>query len=468
MALRLYNTLTRQKELFKPLVEGKVSMYVCGPTVYADAHIGHAMAAIVFDMVRRYLIYQGYEVRYATNFTDVDDKIIRRAHETGQDPIEMANYYSEKYLRHLQDLQVMPADIYPKVSETMGQIIGVIEDLGEGGYAYPLDGDVYFRVTQDGDYGKLSGRKLEEALSGTRIEEDARKQHPADFALWKAAKPGEPAWDSPWGPGRPGWHIECSAMCLHHLGEQIDIHGGGNDLIFPHHENEIAQSESLTGKPFSTYWMHNGMLQLAGEKMSKSLGNLITIDAFLKDHSSDAFRMLIFSGHYRKPVAFTNETIESAERALARLRGALRPAQGDQSTGEAVDTLREATETARSHFIEAMDDDFNTSMAQAVLFELVRAINSGREAGVTGPFYEAAQRTLHELAGILGLTLEAAVVEGGNDMAAKPFIDLLLQVRTDLRTAKQWAAADKIRNQLKELGVVMEDTPTGTVWRFEE
>ncbi|MDQ3249538.1 MAG: class I tRNA ligase family protein, partial [Chloroflexota bacterium] len=299
-------------------------------------------------------------------------------------------------------------------------------------------------------------------------EEDLRKENPGDFALWKSAKPGEPAWDSPWGKGRPGWHIECSAMCLHHLGEQIDIHGGGNDLIFPHHENEIAQSESLTGKPFSTYWMHNGMLQLAGEKMSKSLGNLITIDAFLKDHSSDAFRMLIFSGHYRKPVAFTNETIESAERALARLRGALRPAQGDQSTGEMVDTLREATETARSHFIEAMDDDFNTSMAQAVLFELVRAINSGREAGVTGPFYEAAQRTLHELAGILGLTLEVAVVEGGNDMAAKPFIDLLLQVRTDLRTAKQWAAADKIRNQLKELGVVMEDTPTGTVWRFEE
>ncbi len=330
MALRIYNTLTRQKEEFKTIEEGKVRMYVCGPTVYADAHIGHAMAAIVFDMVRRYLIYKGYEVRYATNFTDVDDKIIRRANETGQDPIALANHYSEKYLRHLADLHVMPADVYPRVSNSMEQIVRLIQELGEGGYAYPLDGDVYFRVNKDADYGKLSGRKLEDALSGTRVEEDARKEHPGDFALWKAAKPGEPAWESPWGPGRPGWHIECSAMCLHHLGEQIDIHGGGNDLIFPHHENEIAQSESLTGKPFSTYWMHNGMLQLAGEKMSKSLGNLITIDAFLKDHSSDAFRMLIFSGHYRKPVVFNNETLESAERALARLRSGLRPAQGRQ------------------------------------------------------------------------------------------------------------------------------------------
>lgn len=468
MALRIYNTLTRQKEEFKTIEEGKVRMYVCGPTVYADAHIGHAMAAIVFDMVRRYLIYKDYEVRYATNFTDVDDKIIRRANETGQDPIALANYYSEKYLRHLADLHVMPADVYPRVSNTMEQIVQVIQELGEAGFAYPLDGDVYFRVNKDADYGKLSGRKLEDALSGTRVEEDARKEHPGDFALWKAAKPGEPAWESPWGPGRPGWHIECSAMCLHHLGEQIDIHGGGNDLIFPHHENEIAQSESLTGKPFSTYWMHNGMLQLAGEKMSKSLGNLITIDAFLKDHSSDAFRMLIFSGHYRKPVVFNNETLESAERALARLRSGLRPSKGDKSVGPEADLVREAAENARAAFIEAMDDDFNTSMGQAALFELVRAINTGRDAGVAGPFYEAAQRTLHELAGIFGITLDEPVSDAGHDMAAKPFIDLLVEVRGDMRTGKQWAAADKIRNKLKEMGVVMEDTPEGTVWRFEE
>ncbi|MCX6044604.1 MAG: cysteine--tRNA ligase [Chloroflexi bacterium] len=468
MALRIYNTLTRQDEEFKTLEEGKVRMYVCGPTVYANAHIGHAMAAIVFDMVRRYLIYKGYEVRYATNFTDVDDKIIRRANETGQDPIAMANHYSEEYLRHLRDLNVMPADIYPKVSEEMGEIIHVIEGLGEEGYAYPIDGDVYFRVTKDADYGKLSQRKLDEALSGTRKEEDLRKEHPGDFALWKSAKPGEPAWDSPWGKGRPGWHIECSAMCLHHLGEQIDIHGGGNDLIFPHHENEIAQSESLTGKPFATYWMHNGMLQLAGEKMSKSLGNLITIDDFLKGHSSDAFRMLIFSGHYRKPVVFNQETVESAERALTRLRGGLRPAKGNKSTGEEVDALREATEKARASFIEAMDADFNTSSAQATLFELVRAINTAREANVAGPFYEAAQRTLHELGGVLGLTLEEPASDTGRDIAAKPFIDLLVEVRGDMRIAKQWAAADKIRNKLKEVGVVMDDTPEGTTWRFEE
>jgi len=468
MALRIYNTLTRQEEEFKTIEEGKVRMYVCGPTVYANAHIGHAMAAIVFDMVRRYLIYKGYDVRYATNFTDVDDKIIRRANETKQDPIQMANFYSEEYLRHLRDLNVMPADVYPKVSEEMGEIIKVIQGLGEEGYAYPVDGDVYFRVTKDADYGKLSQRKLEEALSGTRVEEDTRKEHPGDFALWKSAKPGEPAWPSPWGPGRPGWHIECSAMCLHHLGEQIDIHGGGNDLIFPHHENEIAQSESLTGKRFASYWMHNGMLQLAGEKMSKSLGNLITIDDFLKKHSSDAFRMLIFSGHYRKPVVFNDETVEAAERALVRLRGGLRPSKGNKSTGEEADAVREAAEKARASFIDAMDADFNTSSAQAAMFELVRAINTGREAGVTGPFYEAAQRTLRELGGVLGLTLEEPASEAAVDVAAKPFIDLLVEVRGDMRTAKQWAAADKIRNKLKELGVVMEDTPDGTSWRFEE
>jgi cysteinyl-tRNA synthetase len=468
MSLRLYNTLTRQKEEFKTLEAGKVRMYVCGPTVYADAHIGHAMAAIVFDMIRRYLIYRGYQVRYATNFTDVDDKIIRRANETGQDPIQMANHFANKYLHHLGDLNVMPADIYPKVSETMPQIIEFIQGLGEAGYAYELEGDVYFRVNKDSDYGRLSQRKLEEAMTGTRVEEDMRKEHAGDFALWKSAKPGEPAWESPWGGGRPGWHIECSAMCLHHLGEQIDIHGGGNDLIFPHHENEIAQSESLTGKSFATYWMHNGMLQLSGEKMSKSLGNLITIDQFLKDHSSDAFRLLIYSGHYRKPVAFTNESIEGAERALARLLSGLRPSKGGKSTGDEADALRLAAENARASFIEAMDDDFNSSSGLAAMFELVRAINTGRDAGVSGPFYDAAQSTLRELGAVFGLQLAEAVSETSQDVAAKPFIDLLVELRGDMRTAKQWAAADKIRNKLKELGILLEDTPEGTVWRFGE
>ena len=469
MALRIYNTLTRTEEEFVTLEPGKVSMYVCGPTVYSDAHVGHAMAAIVFDMVRRYLMYRGYEVRYVTNFTDVDDKIIRRASQTGQDPIELANHYAEEYLRHLSDLNVLPADIYPRVSSEIDEIVRFIQELGEMGYAYEVDGDVYFRVTKDPDYGKLSRRTLDEAMSGTRIGEDERKENVADFALWKSAKPGEPAWDSPWGPGRPGWHIECSAMCLHHLGETIDIHGGGNDLVFPHHENEIAQSESLTGKILARYWMHNGMLQLAGEKMSKSLGNLITIDEFLSKYSPDVLRMLIFTGHYRKPVVFNDETLAAAERSLQRLRGGLRPAVGNKSTGPEADTLREAIENAREAFMKAMDDDFNTASAIAALFELVRAINIARDAGVSGPFYEASQRTLRELAGVLGLTLGGSPAESGsNNVAAKPFIELLISVRADLRNAKQWALADKVRDSLKELGVTLEDAPDGTKWRYQE
>ncbi|MCB0104843.1 MAG: cysteine--tRNA ligase, partial [Caldilineaceae bacterium] len=271
MTLQIYNTLTRKKEAFQTIEPNKVRMYVCGPTVYADAHIGHAMAAVVFDMIRRYLSYREYEVRYVTNFTDVDDKIIRRANESGQDPIALATHYADEYLRHLNDLNVMPADVYPKVSETMREIIDMTAKLIDQGYAYELDGDVYFRVQQDDDYGKLSHRNLSEALSGTRVEEDQRKEHPGDFALWKSAKPGEPSWPSPWGDGRPGWHIECSAMSLRHLGEQIDIHGGGNDLIFPHHENEIAQSRCSCGGHFAAHWFHITHLLVDGGKMSKSL-----------------------------------------------------------------------------------------------------------------------------------------------------------------------------------------------------
>ncbi len=465
--LQIYSTLTRQTQPFVPLEEGKVRMYVCGPTVYADAHIGHAMSAIVFDMIRRYLQFRGYAVTYVTNFTDVDDKIIVRANAVGRDPFELANFYAEKYLAHLADLNVMPADEYPRVTNEIPNIIRVIGELGETGYAYENEGSVYFRVERDDDYGKLSRRTQEAALTGTRVESDERKENVADFALWKAAKAGEPSWPSPWGDGRPGWHIECSAMCLSQLGESIDIHGGGNDLIFPHHENEIAQSESLTGKPFAQVWMHHGMLQLAGEKMSKSLGNLITIDDFLRAHSPDALRLLIFSGHYRKPVVYNDETIESAERSIARLRSALRPATGNASVGEDADSLREATENARVAFTEAMDDDFNTASALAVLFELVRAINTGRAAGVSGPFFDVAQRALRQLAGVLGLALPAEVA-GGDQMTAKPFIDLLVQVRADLRAAKQWALSDKIRDSLGTLAVVLEDGPTGTTWRYEE
>ena len=468
MTLNIYNTLTRRRERFESVEEGRVRMYVCGPTVYADAHIGHAMSAIVFDMIRRYLEYIGYEVIYVTNFTDVDDKIIVRAQETDQDPFELAQFYTDKYLKHLSDLNIKPADTYPRVTSEISNIVRTIGDLGEAEYAYEMDGSVYFRVDKDDDYGKLSRRRQEEAITGTRVETDERKENAADFALWKGAKEGEPFWDSPWGPGRPGWHIECSVMCLHHLGETIDIHGGGNDLIFPHHENEIAQSESLTGKPFATYWVHNGMLQLSGEKMSKSLGNLVTIDNFLQQYSADALRMLIFSGHYRKPVAYTDESIAASVRSTARLRGGLRPATGTMAVGEEATTLREVTEAVRSGFRQVMDDDFNTSAALAHLFELVRAINTARAAGISGPFFQAAQDTLRELAGILGLSLADSDSSEGNALAAKPFIDLLVSVRTELRQEKQWAMADKVRDGLAALSVQLEDSQNGTNWRIED
>ncbi len=468
MALSIYNTLSRKREPFQTAEEGRVRMYVCGPTVYADAHIGHAMSAIVFDMIRRYLEYIGYEVTYVTNFTDVDDKIIVRAKETGQDPFQLAQFYTDKYLMHLSDLNIKPADTYPRVTNEISNIIRTIGELGETNYAYEMDGSVYFRVQNDDDYGKLSRRRQEDAVAGTRVDSDERKENAADFALWKAAKAGEPAWESPWGPGRPGWHIECSVMCLHHLGETIDIHGGGNDLIFPHHENEIAQSESLTGKPFARYWVHNGMLQLSGEKMSKSVGNLVTIDEFLQRYSADALRLLVFTAHYRKPVAYTEESIAAAERSAARLRGGLRPASGTVTVGESAENLRETAEAARSGFRVAMDDDLNTSAALAQLFELVRAINSARAAGVSGPFFQAAQETLRELAGVLGLSLSDAGESQGDSLAAKEFIDLLVSLRTELRQEKQWALADKVREGLASLSVYLEDTPDGTVWRFED
>ena len=468
MTLHIYNSLERQREPFETVEEGRVRMYVCGPTVYADAHIGHAMSAIVFDMIRRYLEYVGYDVTYVTNFTDVDDKIIVRANETGQDPFQLAQFYTDKYLTHLSDLNIKSADTYPRVTNEITNIIRAIQNLGEVDCAYEMDGSVYFRVEKYGDYGKLSRRLLKDAVAGTRVDADERKENAADFALWKAAKPGEPSWDSPWGPGRPGWHIECSVMCLHHLGEMIDIHGGGNDLVFPHHENEIAQSESLTGKPFARYWMHNGMVQLSGEKMSKSLGNLITIDSFLQRHSADALRMLIFTGHYRKPVGYTEESIAAAERSVARLRGGLRPVNGTVSVGEEANSLREAAEAARAGFRQVMDDDFNTSAGLAHLFELVRSINTARTAGVGGPFFQAAQETLRELAGVLGLTLIDASGAEGDGLGAKAFVDLLVSVRNDLRQEKQWALADNVRDGLAALSVFLEDTPEGTVWRIEE
>ncbi|WP_322507937.1 cysteine--tRNA ligase [Anaerolinea sp.] len=468
MALKIYNTLTRKKEPFETLEPGKVRMYVCGPTVYNKAHVGHAMSALVFDIIRRYLEYRGYQVKHAMNYTDVDDKIILRASQLSMDPFALAETYIQEYRKNLEDLNVLPATINPRATQEIDQIISIIQGLIEKGYAYPApNGDVYFRVTRDEDYGRLSGRKLDEMQAGARIEVGEQKEHPMDFALWKAAKPGEPAWDSPWGKGRPGWHIECSAMNLHHLGEQIDIHGGGNDLIFPHHENEIAQSESYTGKPFARYWVHNGMLQFGGEKMSKSLGNLVTIEEFLARHDADVLRLMVLNSGYRAPLTFNDEVIEQTERALERLKSALRPALPGAAgiSAEAVKALEEQARAARAGFEEAMDDDFNTAGALSHLFELVRAINSARTEGATDEQLRAGQDVLRELAGVLGLRLR---MEEEKPQEAAPFIDLLIEVRTELRKQKLWALSDLIRDRLAALGVTLEDTREGTTWRYQK
>ncbi len=468
MTLRIYNTLSRTKEKFETLEPGVVRMYVCGPTVYDKAHVGHAMSALVFDIIRRYLEYKGYRVLHVMNYTDVDDKIILRAQRENRDPMDLAEQYMREFDRHLEDLNILPATFKPRATHEIDQIIDMVQGLIDKGHAYVVDGDVYFRVTSDDDYGKLSGRKLEDMQAGFRIDVDDRKVSPMDFALWKASKPGEPAWDSPWGPGRPGWHIECSAMNLAHLGEQIDIHGGGNDLIFPHHENEIAQSESFTGKPFARYWVHNGMLQFSGEKMSKSLGNLVTIEQFLSAHDPDVLRMMILNSSYRNPLTFNDDVIAQAEKALERLYGALRPAlpHADLHSGEQVDALQHQTEITRAKFEEAMDDDFNTAGVLGHLFALVRAINQARDAGVVAEFLSPAQQLLRSLTSILGLRLEMKD-EADTLVATEPFIELLLDVRKELRAQKLWALSDMVRDRLKALGVVLEDSKAGTTWHWE-
>jgi cysteinyl-tRNA synthetase len=467
MVLRIYNTLTRQKEDFQTLTPGKVAMYVCGPTVYSKAHVGHAMSALVFDIIRRYLTYRGYDVRHVMNFTDVDDKIIRRANEQGRDPFELAEGYIAEFRQNLKDLNVLPATFNPRATQEMDEIIRIISGLVEKGVAYAVDGDVYFRVTCDPGYGKLSGRRLDDMQAGSRIEVDERKEHPMDFALWKSARAGEPSWPSPWGQGRPGWHIECSAMNLHHLGEQIDIHGGGNDLIFPHHENEIAQTETFTGKQFARYWVHNGMLQFGGEKMSKSIGNLVTIEEYLAHHSADSLRLLILNSAYRSPLTFNEEVIGQAEKAIERLQSGLRPALPGVSGGSeaSLKALAAQAETTQTGFLEAMDDDFNTAGALGHLFDLVRAINQARADGADNPGLAPAQKQMRELTEVLGLQLAASAPAG--DSNANPFIDLLVELRSDLRRQKLWALSDTIRNRLTELGVVIEDSKDGTSWRWQ-
>ena len=455
--MRLHNTLSGKVEEFAPAGD-ELLMYVCGITPYSESHLGHAMSYIIFDTLRRYLEFKGWRVKHVQNYTDIDDKLIMRAEREGGSVADIAQRYIAQFEGYMDELNIQKAHVYPRATQEIPGIIEMIERLIDKGYAYvgpPQGGhessDVYYRVEKKGDYGKLSKRSLDSMMTGARVEPLEGKENPMDFTLWKGSKPGEPAWDSPWGPGRPGWHIECSAMSFHHLGPQIDLHGGGFDLLFPHHENEIAQTEAYTDQvPFSRFWMHHGMLQLGEEKMSKSTGKLVTIGEGLEKFGADALRIFVLGSSYRSPLTYTEEAVEGAKSGAARLRTALEASETD--AGEPVDAA-----PFRDRFVAAMEDDLNTSGALAALFDLAREINRGRDAG--RGIHEA-QGALRELTGVLGLRLESeAPVE------AAPFIELLITIRRELREAKQYQLADRIRNGLGELGIVLEDGPGGTTWK---
>ncbi len=452
--MKLYNTMTRRPEEFTAAGD-EVKMYVCGITPYDHAHLGHAMSYIIFDVLRRYLEFRGFRVRHVQNYTDIDDRIIARANAQGVSFDHLAQAYIDEYEEEVRQLNITPAHVYPRATQEIPQIIEMVSGLIEKGYAYQADGDVYFRVQKKPDYGKLSGRDVDSMMAGARVELGEHKEHPADFALWKGAKPGEPAWDSPWGPGRPGWHIECSAMSLRYLGATLDIHGGGQDLIFPHHENEIAQTEAFTGvQPFVRYWLHNGWLFLGEDKMSKSLGNIITIREGLDHYGADGLRIFVLTSHYRAPLTYSPDSLEAGKRAAERLRLAASLPGGDAEP--AVDP-----EPFRQRFSECMDDDLNTAGALAALFDLAREINRARDEGRRA---EDAQAALRQLAGVLGLTLR----EPEAPLAVAPFVDLLVELRNELRAHKLYDLADSIRARLADLGVTLEDVPEGTRWRRRE
>ena len=461
--MRLYNTLSGQVEDFAPANGNLVKLYVCGVTPYSATHVGHALSYVVFDTLRRYLERQGYEVRHVQNFTDVDDKIIQRAGESGISADALVEEYIGDYFRTMDALNIKRAAEYPRATREIPRILDAIAALINSGHAYAAAGDVYFRVASKDDYGKLSHRTLDSMIAGARIQVDENKEHPMDFVLWKGAKPGEPSWPSPWGPGRPGWHIECTAMSLEYLGEQLDIHGGGQDLVFPHHENEIAQSEAYTGaRPFARFWMHNGLLQLGSDKMSKSLGNLVSAAEALERYHPDAIRLYFLSSHYRSPLAYSDEGAAATARSLERLRHALTPGNDDADGDGYSDPVDAAPHAAR--FYAAMDDDLNTPQAVAALFDLARDINRGRDAGRR---ITAAQQTLRDLGDLLGLTFSDDGPGNAAQLAAAPFIDLLVSVRAELRQSRQFALADNIRNRLAAEGVLLEDGPQGTQWQYQ-
>ena len=459
--MRIYNTLTRQKEDFVPLVEGRASIYACGPTVYNFIHIGNARPICVFDVLRRYLEYRGYKVLYVQNYTDVDDKIIRRANEEGVSAKEISEKYIAEYRTDAHGLNVRDADIHPKVTDSMDIIIDIVKTLIDKGFAYEIDGDVYFRTTKFSEYGKLSHMPLEELQAGARVDVSDKKEDPMDFAVWKAAKPGEPSWPSPWGDGRPGWHIECSAMSRHYIGSTIDIHGGGQDLIFPHHENEIAQSECATGSPLARYWMHNGYINIDNRKMSKSAGNFFTAREIAARYGYEPIRLLMLQAHYRSQINYTEDVMEACKTSLERLyncRDALDRALANASARPADADAKALFVARRAQFIEAMDDDLNTADALAAVFELTRDINTMIDAGADAGREQLtlAAETFDELTGVLGL-----LYNRGAEEAIDPAVLELVEQRKQARKAKDFAAADAIRDRIADMGYVVEETRQG-------
>ena len=452
--MKIYDTLSGEKKEFVPVHEGRVGIYVCGPTTYDYAHIGHARPAILFDIFRRFLEYRGYDVILISNITDVDDKIINKANELGKDPIEMAHYYAREYLKDMDALRVRRANIIPKATRHIEEIINLIKTLVDKGYAYESGGDVYFSVKKFKDYGKLSHRKIEDMLAGARVEVNEKKRDPLDFALWKASKPGEPSWQSPWGSGRPGWHIECSAMSMNYLGPTLDIHGGGADLIFPHHENEIAQSEAATGKPFSKYWMHVGLVRFEKEKMSKSIGNVFLIKDFLKKYPPEVLRLMYLNSHYRKPYDFSEKNIEEALPLLEKIWSTYQILKNSAMQEESSEEVEKRIEDSRKKIIAALEDDFNTREAMK---EYLSFINFARK--LKGGDALAALNFLKEMDEIFDL-----LPRGDNEGKERELIELLLNVRNEERKRKNYEIADYIRNELEKIGIKIEDTKEGTKW----
>ena len=491
MALRIYNTLTRKKEEFVPLQKGKVGIYVCGVTVYDLCHIGHARSAVVFDTIYRYLLYRGYEVNFVRNFTDIDDKIIKRANEEGVDCKTIAEKYIAEFNIDMGGLGLEKPAIEPKATEHIPEMIQLISTLIEKGLAYQRDGDVFYSVEKFRDYGKLSKRNLEEMQAGARVEVDEKKENPLDFALWKASKPGEPFWESPWGKGRPGWHIECSVMSQKYLGETFDIHGGGKDLIFPHHENEIAQSEAATGKPFVRYWIHNGFVNIDKEKMSKSLGNILTIKEILKDWHSEVMRLFLLSSHYRSPVDFSLDSLSEARLGLGRLYSTLKAIQDELAKtifpprkkidASLLDECRQTIESFPTRFEDAMDDDFNTAQALGYLYNLQTDLNSLLDISKGQPtegiiaMLKKGVDHFSKIGWVFGLFREnpSAYIENQKKEGLKRLnlseeeIRKRIEERNAARKEKNWKRADEIRSGLFSKGIVLEDTPSSTIWKIK-